>query len=174
MNLHDHSDYDLVDRIVREDMLAFEVLYDRYANKVLKRCYFICLSSDQARDLMQEVWIKVFLYLRSFKKEATFQTWLYRLTTNHCLNYMRSRSRADQVFQTLDEMELSAPAEDGLSLELKDILSTIPFEDREILTMKFIAGYTYGEVASIRGMSVSAVKMKVSRLLGRLRKAVDP
>lgn len=172
MNLHDHSDYDLVDLIVQEDMKAFEELYERYAGKVLKRCYFICLSSDQARDLMQEVWIKVFLHLRSFKKEATFQTWLYRLTTNHCLNYLKSRSRADQLFQKI-EMEERVPTEDVHSLEVKDILARIPFEDREILTMKFIAGYTYEEVASICGMNVSAVKMKVSRLLGKLRKAVE-
>ena len=173
MSLHDHSDHDLVDLIVQEDMQAFEVLYERYAGKVLKRCYFICLSSDQARDLMQEVWIKVFLHLRSFKKEATFQTWLYRLTTNHCLNYMKSRFRADQLLHNI-ETEQSVSTEADLSVEVKDILSTIPFEDREILTMKFIAGYTYEEVASICGMSASAVKMKVSRVLGRLRKAVEP
>ena len=173
MSLHDHSDHDLVDLIVQEDMHAFEVLYERYADKVLKRCYFICLSSDQSRDLMQEVWIKVFLHLRSFKKEATFQTWLYRLTTNHCLNYMKSRSRADQLLQDI-ETEQRVSTEANLSVEVKDILSTIPFEDREILTMKFIAGYTYEEVASLCGMGVSAVKMKVSRVLGRLRKAVEP
>ncbi len=175
MSLHDHSDHDLVDLIVQEDMHAFEELYERYAGKVLKRCYFICLSSDQARDLMQEVWIKVFLHLHSFKKEATFQTWLYRLTTNHCLNYMKSRSRAAQLFRQTEhpETDQGVSTDDGLSLEVKDILSTIPFEDREILTMKFIAGYTYEEVASICGIKVSAAKMKVSRLLGRLRKAVE-
>lgn len=172
MNIHDRSDHDLIDLIVREDMQAFEVLYERYAGKVLRRCYFICLSSDQARDLMQEIWIKVFLHLRSFKKESTFQTWLYRLTTNHCLNYLKSRSRADQLLQKIETKE-SVPSEDVHSVEVKDILATIPFEDRELLTMKFIAGYTYEEVASICGMSVSAVKMKVSRLLGRLRKAVE-
>ena len=173
MNIHDHSDHDLIDLIVQEDMQAFEVLYERYAGKVLKRCYFICLSSDQAQDLMQEVWIKVFLHLHSFKKEALFQTWLYRLTTNHCLNYIKSRSRADQLLQHI-ETEQKDPTEAVLSIEVKDILSKISFEDREILSMKFMAGYTYEEVASICGMSVSAVKMKVSRLLGRLRKAIEP
>ena len=173
MNLHDHSDHDLIDLIVQEDMLAFEVLYERYADKVLKRCYFICLSSEQARDLMQEIWIKVFLHLHSFRKEATFQTWLYRLTTNHCLNYMQSRPRAELLPQDLEIKARTTP-ETVLSLEVKDILSTIPFEDRKILTMKFIAGYTHKEIASICGMSISAVKMKISRLLGRLRKVAEP
>ena len=50
-----YSNHDLIDLIDQEDVQAFEVLYERYAGKVLKSCYFICLSSDQAHDLMQKV-----------------------------------------------------------------------------------------------------------------------
>ena len=103
MSIHDTcNDNELVDLIAQGDLSAFEVLYDRYASKVLKRCYFICLNATDARDLMQEVWFKVFLRLHSFKKQAAFSSWLYRLTTNHCLNHIKAKARAANVLENLE------------------------------------------------------------------------
>ena len=91
------TDNELIDAINQGDINAFEFLYDRYTSKVLRRCYFICLNLEMARDLNQEIWVKVFLHLYTFKKEAAFSSWLYRLTTNHCLTYIKSKAHTGAV-----------------------------------------------------------------------------
>lgn len=165
------TDHALIDSIAQGDITAFESLYDRHAANVLKRCYFICLNTEDARELTQEVWMKVFLNLKDFKKEAAFSTWLYRLTTNHCLNYMKAKAQSDNVTRNMEinEDEYHDPT---LSAEVKNILSTLSREDRTILALKYMGDYTYEEIATMFGIGVSAAKMKVSRLIAQLREEV--
>ncbi|MEX2493575.1 MAG: RNA polymerase sigma factor [Nitrospirales bacterium] len=165
------TDYALIDAINQGDTSAFEGLYDRYANKVLKRCYFICLNVETARDLMQEVWIKVFLHLHTFKKQSAFSSWLYRLATNHCLNYLKSKAHAE--LSTEDTVFREASQEESTSgIEVQHLLQKLSLEDRTILAMKFMGEYTYEEIAVICKIGVSATKMRVSRLITKLRDEV--
>jgi RNA polymerase sigma factor (sigma-70 family) len=174
MTTYEHStDNDLVDAITQGDIQAFEGLYDRYAGKVLKRCFFICLNPEEARDLMQEVWIKVFLHLHDFKKQAAFSSWLYRLTTNHCLNYIKSKAHSERL--TANRSSDEPIHEDQTStVEVHHLLQKLSLEDRTILAMKFMGGYTYEEIATIFKIGVSAAKMRVSRLIVELREEVQP
>ncbi|MEO6203132.1 MAG: sigma-70 family RNA polymerase sigma factor [Nitrospirales bacterium] len=165
------TDNDLVDAITQGNLQAFEGLYDRYAGKVLRRCFFISVNQEEARDLMQEVWVKVFLHLHDFKKQAAFSSWLYRLTTNHCLNYIKSKAHTEQsgTHQTSVELIHEDPTS---TIEVHHLLQKLPLEDRTILAMKFLGEYTYDEIAAICEISVSAAKMRVSRLITKLREEV--
>ena len=172
MSIHDACDDNtLIDRIVQGDLTAFETLYDRYASKVLKRCYFICLNTADAHDLMQEVWIKVFLRLHSFKRQAAFSTWLYRLTTNHCLNHLKTKARTASLLENV-EPEKGSANDSTHSVEVHTILSKLSIEDRTLLAMKYMGEYTYEEIASACGIGASAAKMRVSRLMAKLREEV--
>jgi RNA polymerase sigma-70 factor, ECF subfamily len=166
------TDHDLVDAITQGDIQAFEGLYDRYAGKVLKRCFFICVNQEEARDLMQEIWIKVFLHLHDFKKQAAFSSWLYRLTTNHCLNYLKSKAHSEQsrTQHTSEELIHEDPTS---KIEVHHLLQKLPMEDRTILAMKFMGEYTYEEISAVCEISVSAAKMRVSRLITKLREEVN-
>ena len=166
------TDHDLIDAILQGDVSAFEGLYDRYANKVLKRCYFICLNVETARDLMQEIWVKVFLHLHTFKKESTFSSWLYRLTTNHCLNYLKSKAHSEQ-WSGDTPIEERSKEDSTASTEAHQLLQKLSFEERSILAMKFMGEYSYEEIAAICKIGVSAAKMRVSRLISKLRAEVN-
>lgn len=172
MSSYEHfTDNDLIDAINQGDLNAFEVLYDRYTSKVLKRCYFICLNIEAARDLMQEIWVKVFLHLHTFKKQSAFSSWLYRLTTNHCLTYIKSKTHTEQWFgdKPSDEPSQENPA---ASIEVHHLLQKLSLEDRTILAMKFLAEYSYEEISASCKIGVSAAKMRVSRLINKLREEV--
>jgi len=166
------TDNDLVDDITQGDIGAFEGLYDRYAGKVLKRCFFICLNPEEARDLMQEIWIKVFLHLHGFKKQAAFSSWLYRLTTNHCLNYIKSKAHSEQLTANIPSNE-TIQEDTTSTVEVHHLLQKLSLEDRTILAMKFMGEYTYEEIATICGIGVSAAKMRVSRLITQLREEAN-
>lgn len=169
MNRFEHiDDNELIDLIIQGDLNAFEGLYDRYASKVLKRCYFICLNATDARDLMQEVWMRVFLRLHQFQKQSAFSTWLYRLTTNHCLNYIKARSQTTSVETTMEIAHITVQ-DPAHSAEVHNLLSKLSLEDRTILAMKYMGEYTYEEIAITCDIGVSAAKMRVSRLIEKLR-----
>ncbi|WP_447968501.1 RNA polymerase sigma factor [Nitrospira sp. M1] len=172
MNRFEHiDDHGLIDLIAQGDLDAFEGLYDRYASKVLKRCYFICLNATDARDLMQEVWMRVFLRLHQFKKQAAFSTWLYRLTTNHCLNFIKAKAQTANVETNMETT--SPPVQDPTqTAEAHHLLARLSIEDRSILALKFMGEYTYEEIATSYGIGVSAAKMRVSRLIDKLREEV--
>ena len=166
------SDNDLVDAITQGDIQAFEGLYDRYAGKVLKRCFFICVNQEEARDLMQEIWIKVFLHLHDFKKQAAFSSWLYRLTTNHCLNYIKSKAYSESS-ETQHPSEELIHEDPTSKIDVHHLLQKLSLEDRTILAMKFMGEYTYEEISAICEISLSAAKMRVSRLITKLREEVN-
>ena len=165
------TDNDLIDVINQGDIHAFEDLYDRYTGKVLKRCYFISLNLEAARDLNQEIWIKVFLHLHTFKKQSAFSSWLYRLTTNHCLTHIKSRAHTEQwsCDLVINEPSHESPA---ASIEVYHLLQKLSLEDRSILAMKFLGEYSYEEISTICKIGISAAKMRVSRLIAKLREEV--
>ena len=166
------TDNKLIDMIIQGDVTAFEGLYDRYASKILRRCYFICLNSEEARDLMQEIWIKVFLHLHTFKKQSAFSSWLYRLTTNHCLNYLKSKAHSEQLTK---DMPFDEPIQEKVtaSTEVHELLQQLSIQDRTILALKFMGEYSYEEIAAICKIGVSAAKMRVSRSIAKLREEVN-
>ena len=93
------TDTDLVERAkraVRDDYGAFEVLVQRYQEKVLGNCRYLTGSRDDADDLAQEVFVKAFFALPRFEGRSTFHTWLWRIKVNHCLNHLR-RSRQERT-----------------------------------------------------------------------------
>jgi RNA polymerase sigma-70 factor, ECF subfamily len=165
------TDNDLIDAINQGDLQAFEILYDQYTTKVLKRCYFICLNIEAARDLNQEIWVKVFLHLHTFKKESAFSSWLYRLTTNHCLTYIKSKAHTEQWSE---DLSINEPSQENpaASIEVHHLLQKLNIEDRSILAMKFLGEYSYEEISTICKIGVSAAKMRVSRLIAKLREEV--
>lgn len=167
----EHNDNTLVDLIKNGDISAFEVLYDRHSSKVFKRCYFFCLNADEAKDLMQDVWIKVFFGINGFRKDSSFYTWIYTITTNHCLNQLKKKSRSEL---SINGLNMEIPYNNGkeVSAEVRDILSGLAIEDRALLVMKYMDELTYEEISKRLGLGASAVKMRLSRLIKKLRKEV--
>ena len=161
----------VIDRMEDDELVAacvetgedpyFWALYNRYKHKVFRRCFSFCRHAADAEDLAQEVFVKVFLYLPRFRRESSFSTWLYRITTNHCLNFLRDRKE----FLALEETSVAeSPVEpSSLSVGAQAALKQLPRAVQTLLLLKFRDGYTYEEIADMTGLSVSAAKMRISR-----------
>ncbi len=171
--MNKYSQYDdsaLIELINQGDTDAFESLYDRYSSKVLRQCYFFCLNVEEAKDLMHDVWVKVFFSINNFQKKSSFPTWLYRITTNHCLNQVKKKTEL-----SINNTERDIPNHNGkeTSTELKKILSRLSIEDRTLLMMKYMDEFTYQEIAERLDIGISAVKMRLSRLMKNLREGFN-
>lgn len=173
------SDEDLVKSIVStNDTLLFEILYDRYAKVVYNKCYGFSKSNQEAEDLTQDVFLKLFVKLGTFKGKSKFSTWLYAFTYNHCVNYVNRNNSKKIEKKSVDAENLQEdyynPEEDDNAInqlrveKLKEALEKISPEEKMILLLKYQDFLSIKELKDILGIGESAVKMRLKRAKEKL------
>ena len=177
------TDEELVARIVKNNNpLLFGKLYDRYAKMVYNKCYGFARSQDEAEDLTQDVFLQLFIKLKSFKGKSKFSTWLYSFTYNFCVNYVnrnKQRKMSDRSVPVEDsEHKLTEEVPDESLLELKakkleKALTLISAEDRSILLLKYQDGASIKELITLMEIGESAVKMRLKRAKERLMESYN-
>lgn len=178
-NINKQTDEDLVKAIVKtNDTLLFEILYDRYAMLVYNKCYGFAKDADEAKDLTQDVFLKLFVKLASFKEKSKFSTWLYSFTYNHCVNYVTRNTAKKFEKQSVDYKDIENLSDDydedddsflNMKVEkLKEALELISPEEKMILLLKYQDLLTIKEIESTLGIGGSAVKMRIKRAKDKL------
>ena len=173
------SDEHLVEAIVStNNTLLFEVLYDRYARLVYNKCYGFAKNEDEAKDLTQDVFLKLFVKLASFKAKAKFSTWLYAFTYNHCVNYVTRNTAKKFEKQSVDYKDIENLSDDydendnsflNMKIEkLKVALELISPGEKMILLLKYQDFLSIKEIESALGIGESAVKMRIKRAKDKL------
>ncbi|MGS4346104.1 RNA polymerase sigma factor [Myroides sp. DW712] len=168
------TDEELVQFIIHNGNTSlFGILYDRYGQKVYQKCLGFAESRDAAEDLTQDVFVKLYLNLKSFRGEAKFSTWLYSFTYNHCVNYSKSilKRHRDNVELQEEALYVSTADEEvtdeeifSLTVEkLQEALGLIDPEDKIVLLMKYQDDKSIKEIAQLLELGESAVKMRLHR-----------
>jgi len=170
------ADGALVDRYLVGDMSAFDELMIRYERQIYKVCYRFVDNREDAADLAQEVFIKAFEHLTSFRRESSLKTWLYRIAMNHCINHVKKNSHE---FVEVNEFTGSiAPSIQSHleNQEMRDhfrrLVKRLPPKQKAILEMRINDHLSYEEIATMSGRSVSTIKASVFFALEKLRKFV--
>jgi RNA polymerase sigma-70 factor (ECF subfamily) len=172
-------DSDLVERYLGGDMTAFDELMIRYERQIYRVCYRFTENRDDAMDLAQEVFIKAFEHLGSFRRESSLKTWLYRIAMNHCINHVKKHSyEFVEVSETIGSVGASVQSqiEDREQREhFRRLVKQLPPKQKAILELRINEQLSYEEIAKISGRSVSTIKASVFFALEKLRKLVkDP
>jgi RNA polymerase sigma-70 factor (ECF subfamily) len=173
------EDAELVDRYLAGDMAAFDELMIRYERQIYRVCYRFVENREDAMDLAQEVFIKAFEHLGSFRRESSLKTWLYRVAMNHCINHVKKHS---QDFVEVTEYTGSVHATVQSQLEDREqrdqfrrLVKQLPPKQKAILELRINEQLSYEEIARISGRSVSTIKASVFFALEKMRKLVkDP
>ena len=166
-------------RIAKGDDHAFQVLVERHQSSVLNLIYRFIGERTTSQDLAQEVFLRVWEAAKTYEPKARFTTWLYRITTNLCLNELKASRRkkwlrffqADTDEMTVGEEEFSdgSPSPEDLLLsrersrQITEALQSLPENQRMALILKRYEGLSYEEIARILGCSVSAVESLLVR-----------
>ncbi len=170
---------ELMAMIARGDEEAFEILVNRHQTSILNLVYRFIGDRTQAKDLAQEVFLKVWQSAQNYEPKAKFTTWIYRITANLCFNELKSArrkkwfsfNRSDEDGEHTFEETLadSAPSAEDLLLEkersrqISDALQSLPDNQRMALVLKRYDDLSYQEIAQIIGCSVSAVESLLVR-----------
>ncbi|MEM7660312.1 MAG: sigma-70 family RNA polymerase sigma factor [Bacteroidota bacterium] len=174
------TDEELIVSITRDGKTElFGLLYERYSDKVFRKCLSFVKDEDQARDMVQEVLLKVFAQLPKFKGNSRFSTWLYAITYNYCVEHYRKRMRYMTV--DLDEgPDLPEPNEqeeqellNTRKAYLEQALEKMPEEDRSLLIHKYKKDQSIKDLMQDLDITESAVKMRLSRARQRVRRLIE-
>jgi RNA polymerase sigma-70 factor (ECF subfamily) len=172
------SSEDLMAKTAEGDELAFEILVQKHQTSVLNLIYRYVGDRTRAKDLAQEVFLRIWRAAGSYEPKAKFTTWIYRITVNLCLNDLKSANKkklplsrgAIEESQTLNEeiTDVSPSAEDVLlaeerSRQISKALQSLPENQRMALILKRYDNFSYNEIANIMDCSVSAVESLLVR-----------
>lgn len=174
----------IIEQVLAGDSNAFGTLVETYQDRVYNLALRMCGNPDDAFDLSQEAFFRAWRGLSGFQGEAAFSTWLFRLTANVCLDWLRAKKRRPTVSLTaVDDdgeevqMEIADPgkspeeileaAEDRAALA--KAMNQLPVEYRQILTMRAINYMSYTEIADALQLREGTVKSRLSRARLALR-----
>jgi RNA polymerase sigma-70 factor (ECF subfamily) len=153
----------------------FEGLHQQYFAMVKQLCLgYVKGDQDAAQDLTQEVFISIWNALSTFRKEASYKTWIYRITINTCLLHIRDSSKRKPILE-LDEVHhlpSSMDIRDGSYTNLYAAIGTLPELDRLIM-MLLLEELSYTEIAAITGMNAVHLRVKIHRIKKKMRQLIQ-
>lgn len=181
--LKEFTDLELIAAVLQTgDNEYFGELYDRYSDKVYGKCILMVKDLNLAQDLTQDILVKAFTKLNTFKGNSSFSTWLYQVTYTHCIDYIRKNKRIFK--EELQEDKIEDVSEDDYDAEgvhekvllemkiqyVQEILNEMKAEERSLILMKYQDNMSIAELAEMMNASESAIKMKLKRTRDKIRK----
>jgi RNA polymerase sigma-70 factor, ECF subfamily len=187
----DHKNSDeaiLVKRVQARDEIAFREIVERYQAKVFSIIYGILRNHNDAEDIAQQVFAKIYFSIRHFDFRSSLLTWIYKITVNECYDYLRKKRVRKLVYESdfsiedAQRLENSDPAVDpGIPADQRiaqhdlvvKLLSKVSEEDRTLILLKEVEGHSVEELAAMTGLNENTIKVKLFRTRQKLLKAAQ-
>src|ERR1035437_2137936 len=179
------SDAELIAAALKGDTASFEPLVRKYSPRLFATARRYARRESEVEDIVQEVWLKAYQRLRSFRGEAPFEHWLMRLTVRTCYDFLRAHKRnRETTFSELSEPEhdwlerfVSQPDSASESAEaarqlVERILTQLAPAARLVITLLEIEGRSVKEISKLTGWSVPLVKVRAFRARAEMRKVL--
>lgn len=183
-----NGEAELVRRVQAGDEAAFREIVERYQAKVFSIIYGILRSHNDAEDIAQQVFAKVYFSIKNFDFRSSLLTWIYKITVNECYDYLRKKKVRKLVYESdfseeeglrMEQVEPARdqhpPIDDTLAqrdLALK-LLARLPAEDRNLLLLKEVEGHSVEELAEMTGINENTIKVRLFRARQKLLKAAQ-
>lgn len=168
------SDETLVKNFVQtQNNKYFEAIYDRFSDKIYRKCYSFVKNTAQAEDYMHDIFLKLIVNLGNFKENAKLSTYIYAITYNHCVDNSNSRKKVkiQELTEDLDFAEEDwSEVNEFDPIKLDKAMDEISAEDKSIVLLKYQDGLSIKEIGEIFNISESAVKMRLKRAKEKIQK----
>jgi RNA polymerase sigma-70 factor (ECF subfamily) len=188
-NKVDHRTTDesrLIERAQARDEAAFRELVEKYQNKVFSIIYGILRNQNDAEDIAQQVFTKIYFSIQNFDSRSSLLTWIYKITTNECYDYLRKKRVRKLVYESdvseddtrlMENSEANADRAQAIDDQLSQrqlvmkLLEKVSPEERNLILMKEVEGLSVQELAGMTGMNENTIKVKLFRARQKLLKA---
>ena len=187
----DHRNSDeaaLVRRVQAQDEIAFREIVERYQAKVFSIIFGILRNHNDAEDIAQQVFAKIYFSIKNFDFRSSLLTWIYKITVNECYDYLRKKRVRKLVYESdfseedALRMENSDTAkEQGPPVDIRlaqrdlviKLLDKLSEDDRTLLLLKEVEGHSVEELSQMTGLNENTIKVKLFRARQKLVKAAQ-
>ncbi len=166
-----------IDAIINGDTKAFTVLIDRYKHMVFTLALKILKNREEAEEVSQDVFVKVYQVLQSFKGDSKFSTWIYKIAYYRSLDYLKKQKRGLSTSSLDSDKEYHLPSIendlDALEVNerkqaIKSAIDKLPVDDAVVITLHYFEELSLKEIAKIIGVEANTVKVRLFRSRKRL------
>lgn len=187
----DHRNSDeaaLVRRVQAKDEMAFREVVERYQAKVFSIIYGILRNHNDAEDIAQQVFAKIYFSIKNFDFRSSLLTWIYKITVNECYDYLRKKRVRKLVYESdfseEDSLRMEnsdSAAEQGPPVDIRlaqrdlvvKLLDKLSEDDRTLLLLKEVEGHSVEELSNMTGMNENTIKVKLFRARQKLVKVAQ-
>lgn len=172
------SDAELIEKTLAGEWRNYALLVDRYERKVFNYTNYIMKVQEDAEEVTQDVFVKAYRSLHTFRAEALFSTWLLKIAYYECLTRLRKKSPSKVTIEEHQSEELSEPPSQSLDIEdrseiLKHALSQLKEEERSVITLFYYNELSIQETVMASGLTESNVKILLHRGRKKLLKILS-
>ena len=176
------EDKDLLDKIKNPDTKSygFNLLVREYQERIYWHVRKMVIDHDDADDLTQEVFIKIWKNLDKFREDAKLYTWVYRIATNECLSFLAKKKRRfflpihDVEGELANKVDLNSTISgDEIQVKLQKALLKLPDKQRIVFNMKYFDEMKYEEIAAITDTSVGALKASYHHAVKKIEESLN-
>ncbi len=177
---------ELILRLKKSDEIAFGFLVDLFSKKIYNTCVGLLQNLEDAEDVTQEIFLIIHLNIKDFKEESSLSTWIYRISVNKCLEFLRKKNRKKRsgIFRSIFSSEGEKAIENhsdfshpGIQLENQErskvlfkAIGLLPAQQQTAYVLHKVEQVSYNEIASIMQVSLSAVESLLFRAKQNLKK----
>ncbi len=179
----------LLEKAKDGDVASFEELIEGYQKKIFNLAYRIIGNYDDAADMAQEALIRIFRSIASFKEQSSFSTWIYRITTNVCLDEIRKRKNKKVIsldeeirmedgemkrqFMSDDIQPDAAAEQKELRTIVSNAINSLPEDQKIVITLRDIQGLSYDEISTVLNCPAGTVKSRINRARQALKNVLS-
>jgi RNA polymerase sigma-70 factor, ECF subfamily len=186
VNHRNSEEAELVRRVQAHDEIAFREIVERYQAKVFSIIYGILRNRNDAEDIAQQVFAKIYVSVGKFDFRSSLLTWIYKITVNECYDYLRKKRVRKLTYESdfseddarmMENVEQSPekvrPVDETLAKRdlIMKLLEKISEEERNLILLKEVEGHSVEELAQMTGMNQNTIKVKLFRARQKLQKA---
>ena len=185
MLVFESSDERLIDKALGGDKKAWLALLTRYEKSIYNYALRMTSDPDDAKDLLQEIFISVYNSLSNYQGKGSFKGWLFRIAHFRCMDFYRRKqpnvsldyAPESNVLETDEDAYIHSPEVDAQlsqrQLQIHALMKTLPFNQREIIELKFFGQFTFEDIANQLGISVNTVKSRLYSATIKLKALVE-
>ena len=176
------EDQELIEKLTGEDTrnFAFNQLVRKYQERIYWHVRKMVFDHDDTDDLVQEIFIKVWRNLHRFRQDSQLYTWIYRIATNECLNFLKKKKRASLLSLTdyhevlVSKLDMSVQLDgEAIEMKLQKALLTLPDKQRMVFNMKYFDDMKYETMAEITGTSVGSLKASYHHAVKKIEEILN-
>ena len=169
--MHANTEQHCIERIRKGDQGAFSWIVDKYKDMVYTLCIRMLSSEADAEEAAQDVFVKIYKSINSFRGDSKFSTWIYRITYNQCISIIRKKVKMIDLVDELPETEIDESSLDALeelrqeerNMFVKQALEALPETDAFILTLFYFEELSLEEICEVTGQTNNNVRIRLHR-----------